>query len=233
MASQLSKLSPIRISGEVLPPPQLFVNIPMLHRILEEVLNDWLRAVEPYQRQIDSAEGDAEKLPAALSGFVDLQPFLLKCLFSYAFFFVAADDAYAHFYAQLNLANRLSGHKVPHSKPPNKPPFINKISTIRDIAIAHFPSKKARALDAYAAMSWQPMALSFQRGECPNLEELTFAPGRFRGTEASGQSLESQDLEVSGVRTTHIDHCMPYLEELDKVCCDYLRALQFTTKSGP
>lgn len=59
-----------------------------------------------------------------------------------------------------------------------------------------------------------------------NLEKLTFSPGRFRGTDASGQRVVSQDLEVSGVKTAHYDHCLPYLNRYDEVCCAYLQALQ-------
>ena len=108
MASTLANPSPLTVCGKVLPTPQLFQNIPILHRILEEVLEDWLRAVEPYQRQIDSAEGDLAKLSAVSSGFVELQPSLLKSLFSYTFFFVAADNAYAYFYRELNQTMELS-----------------------------------------------------------------------------------------------------------------------------
>ncbi len=124
MASTLANLSPITVCGKVLPTPQLFQNIPMVHRMLEEVLEDWLRAVEPYQRQIDSVEGDSAKLSAVSSGLVELQPSLLKSLFSYAFFFAAADNAYAYFYRELNQANNLSGIRLGHRKPPTKTPYV-------------------------------------------------------------------------------------------------------------
>ena len=87
MASTLANLSPITVCGKVLPTPQLFQNIPMVHRMLEEVLEDWLRAVEPYQRQIDSAEGDSAKLSAVFvrfSGVAALfveEPLFLRLLF--------------------------------------------------------------------------------------------------------------------------------------------------------
>ena len=228
MASGLTNLSPITVGGKRLPTPQLFTNIPMLHGILEEVLEDWLRAVEPYQMQVDDADDNSAMLFAGVSGFAELQPSLLKCLFSYAFFFVATDNAYEHLYAELNRANNVSGLNLNHGKPPTETPFVKKIRMIRNIAIAHFPakpSKKVSALDAFSAMSWQPMSLSWSTEDRPDLEKLTFAPGNFRGTDASGQSIQSQDLEVPGVRTAHY-HCLPYLNQYDKVCCDYLQALQ-------
>lgn len=226
MTSNLGDLSPIEVRGERLPTPHIFNNIPMLHRILEEVLEDWLRAVEPYQKRIDISGDEGSKTFAVASGFMDLQPLLLKCLFSYTFFFVAADNAYAYFYRELNRANNLLGLKLKHGKPPKKSSFITKIGTIRDIAIAHFPSEKADPIDAVAAMSWQPMALSYESGGHPNLEELTFAPGWFRGKDASGRVIQSRDLEVPGVKTAHTKYCLPYLEQYDMVCCEYLCALR-------
>ena len=228
MTSGLTNLSPLTVSGEKLPTPQLFHNIPMLHRILEEVVEDWLRAVEPYQRQVDDADDESAMIWASASGFMELQPVLLKCLFSYAFFFVSADNAYGHLYEDLNQANRVSGLKVKHDKPPKDTSFIEKIRVIRDISIAHFPGKPTKRrspLDVFAAMTWQPMGLSWSKGERPDLETLTFGSGHFTGTDDEGQKIKSQDLEVPGLTIAHSQHCLPYLNQYDKMCCDYLRAL--------
>ena len=184
-----------------------------------------MRAVEPYQSQIDSAVDDTARLNAVLSGIMNLQRPFLKSLFSYALFFVATDQAYEHLYKELDDANYLSGLKLKHSKPPKKSSFVEKIYTIRNISIAHFPSKKPSVIDGLAAMSWQPMALSSKLGDYPDLEKLTFAPGRFRGTDSTGKRIESKDLEVSGVKTAHYDHCLPYLERYDELCYRYLKAL--------
>ncbi|MEK7682387.1 MAG: hypothetical protein AAB369_06105, partial [Chloroflexota bacterium] len=70
MTSALANLPPVVVSGGVLPPPQLLANLPMLHRFLTEVVEDWLRAVKPYQEQIDRTKGD---LHAALTAFMELQ----------------------------------------------------------------------------------------------------------------------------------------------------------------
>ena len=227
MASGLKDLSPVTVGNSRLPTPQLLSNIPMLLLFLKEVVEDWKRAVKPYQKTVDDADGDSARLFAVGSGFMELQPQLLKCLFSYAFFFVATGNAYRQLYEDLNQANRISGLNLKHGKPPRDTPFVEKIRLIRNISIAHFPgtlSKKVSHLDAYAAMSWQPMSLGWSTGSRPDLEKLTFAPGRFRGTDASGQRVESKDLEVPGVRAAHAE-CLPYLNEYDKMCCDYLKAL--------
>ena len=228
MASGLMNLTTITVGKKVLPTPQLLENIPILHRILEEVVEDWMRAVEPYQRRVDEADDVSAMIWAGASGFMELQPLLLKCLFSYAFFFVSADNAYGRLYENLNQANRVSGLKVKHGKPPKDTPFIEKIRLIRDISIAHFPgrpTKKVSALDAYAAMSWQPMALSWSKGGRPDLEKLAFGSGHFGVTDDSGQRIKSQDLEVPGLTIAHSQHCLPYLNQYDEMCCDYLQAL--------
>ncbi len=228
MASGLTDLETITVDNKTFPTPLLRTNIVMLHRILEEVVEDWLRAVEPYQRQVDDADDDSAMMIAGATGFGELQPLLLKCLFSYAFFFVAADNAYRRLYEDLNQANRISGLHVRHDKKPKDTPFIEKIRWIRNNAIAHLPgraSKKLSYLDAFAAMSWQPMSLGWSTGSRPDLEKLTFGAGRFGATDASGQRVESKDIEVPGVRVAH-KHCLLYLEQYDKMCCDYLETLQ-------
>ena len=233
MASGLKDLSPVTVGNSRLPTPQLLSNIPMLHLILEEVVEDWLRAVKPYQKKVDDADSESAMILAMGSGFMELQPQLLKCLFSYAFFFVATDEAYKRLYEELNQANKDPGLRLQHGKPPQETPFVKKIRTIRNIAIAHFsakPSKKVSAIDAFAAMSWQPMSLGWSEGSRPDLEKLTFGSGGFSGTDDSGQSVESKDLEVPGVRAAH-KHCLPYLNQYDKMCCDYLEALHATWAS--
>lgn len=226
MASNLNTLSPITVGGRRLPTPQLFTNIPILHCILAEVVDDWLRAVEPYQMDVDAAGTESERLFVVSSGMGELQPSFLKCLFSYAFFFVSADHAYANFYRELNRANNLSGVRIQHRSPPKKSPFVSKIVNIRNISIAHMPSAKAEPINAAAGMEWKPMSLSYPNGGRPDLEKLAFGSGRLRFTDATGESRQSLDLEVEGMKTPHFEHCLPYLEQYDKACCEYLHALQ-------
>ena len=227
MASNLANLSSVIVSGRTMPPPQLLQNIPTLHWILEQVVEDWLRAVEPYQAQIDRmGSNPVMSFNHSLDGFSELQAPFLKCLFSYAFFFVAADTAYKNLLRRLNRARDLSGLNLTSPNPPCQKPFVKKVRTIRNIAIAHISSGDMDSIDNFSAMTWNPMSLSSVSGGRPDLEKLTFAPGYFRGTDASGQDVRSQDLEVSGLKTPHYGYCLPYLESYDKICCDYLKALQ-------
>jgi hypothetical protein len=225
MASKLSGIGTVTISsgGSTVtePAPQLLSNLPLLHSILDDVNQDWHRAVAPYEARM-AASTNPEMVMA--EAFLALQPALLKCLFSYAFFFVAADQAYAALYASLNRANMTA--MVPHGRPPSPTPLVKKAHLIRDVSIAHFPSRKATPIDAWAGMSWQPMSLSSGTGGAWNLRNLTFGPGRLRVTDASGNVLaEAKDFEVSGLDTLH-QECLAYLELFDTVCVDYLIQLR-------
>ena len=131
MTSKLANLSPVIVSGRTMPPPQVLQNIPTLHWILEQVVEDWLRAVEPYQVQIDKMGSNPDMLfTNILDGFSELQAPFLKCLFSYAFFFVAVDTAYTNLLRRLNRARDLFGLNLESPSAPSREPFVKKISTI-------------------------------------------------------------------------------------------------------
>ena len=147
MACNLETLSPIAVHGGKLPSPQLFNNIPILHWTRVEVVEAWSRAVEPYQVSVDTAETESAQRFAVGTGFMESQTAMLKCLYSYAFFFVSANNAYGNFYKELNRANNLPGLNLKHSRPPQKTPFVTKIANIRDISVAHIPSETFAELD--------------------------------------------------------------------------------------
>ena len=143
LASNLEDLSPVRVCGETLPHPLLFGNIPMIHDFLEQVLADWLRAVEPYQRQVDRAQKGDQQTIAAATALLELHHTWLKCLFSYAFFFRAADEAYEEFYAGLNKAN-LQPFALGHAA------LCLLRKRIRNVSIAHTPVRGR----VHAAQLW-------------------------------------------------------------------------------
>ena len=176
MTSKLANLTPVIVSPRTIPTPELLKNIPTLHQMLELTIADWLRAVEPYQIPVDETESiPSMSLASSLDGFEELQIYFLKCLFSYASLFVAADNAYGSLFEELNRANDGSGLRLEHGRPPRKAdPVVKKIRLIRNISIAHFPSKTGSAIDNFAAMNWQPMSLSWASGNSPDLERMTF-----------------------------------------------------------
>jgi hypothetical protein len=212
MASNLKGQSPVTIATgdvtECLPAVQLFENIPTLHQVLQEVVNDWHRGVQPYNARIAAGEESAEYVVGL--ALLELQPTLLKCLFSYAFFFVATERAYAGFYAGLNRANKLASLNVKHAKPLRRTPLVEKAQLIRDWSIAHFPSEKANRIDAYGAMLWAPMTLSQPNDGTWDLKTLTFGGFRLRYTDESGRTVQSRDLQVQGLDELH-QECLAYL----------------------
>jgi hypothetical protein len=233
MASNLKGQSPVTVAtGGVtsLPAVQLFENIPTLHQVLQEIVNDWHRGVQPYNARIAAGQESAEYVIGLAC--LELQPTLLKCLFSYVFFFVAADHAYAGFYAGLNRANELASLHVKHAKPPHHTPLVEKARLIRNWSIAHFSSAKANRIDAYAAMSWTPLTLSRPHEGPWDLKTLTFGGFRLRYTDESGRTVQSRDLQVQGLDELH-QECLAYLEAYDKMCIDYLAALRTALNATP
>jgi hypothetical protein len=148
----------------------------------------------------------------------------LKCLFSYVFFFVAADRAYGVLYASLNRANKAAVVKAKHAKPPQRSALVEKAQSVRDWSIAHFPSEKASNIDAHAAMSWTPITLSKPSDGAWDLRALTFGGFRLSYTDDTGATAQSRDLELQGLDALHWE-CLGYLEAYDRMCCEYLANL--------
>jgi hypothetical protein len=226
--SDLTSLSPLWVGNDRIPGPQISENIDTLRNILDLVVEDWRGAVEPYQRESDKNP----KGYLAPGWFLELQPAFLKCLFSYALFTIALKEAYEKVYSQLDRANRELNLRVKKPKKPNEIAVISKLLMIRNCSIAHFPSDRASQIDAFAAMSWTPMAINWSSGKV-DIEQLTFNPGRWRAkNQVTGEEVESQDLEVRGLVSPHRD-CSRYLDSYGKACEDYLRALHKAQSNQP
>jgi hypothetical protein len=98
----------------------LFSNIALLWDILELVVQDWKREVTPVQAATGGATNENERVSlTTLQAFVNLQPCYLKCLFSYAMFFIALEGAYHEFHQELQALNRKPFLRIKHDKPPN------------------------------------------------------------------------------------------------------------------
>jgi len=220
----LKDLRPIQlIDGDQLisgPPMQVMMNLPILHRILAMTLDDWHRAVAPYEARINGGRENPELV--AGQACLELHPAFLKSLFSYVLFFIAADQAYETVWESLRRLNKVA--RVDSGKKPRRTPLIQKAQTIRNWSIAHFPSKWASEVDRVAAMLWIPMALSKPSGGEWDLKELTFGGFRLTHTDAEGNVTQSRDLEVQGLDALH-QTCMTYLDEFDSVCANFLAAL--------
>ncbi len=232
MTTSLNNLQPVLVSDsdgnkELLPLPELFSKFELLHYFLDEVLEDWKKASAPYQAKIDAVSGDSVfSLPAA-DAFLKLQPIFLKCLFSYAVFFFATDSAYNLFYSQLDRANKISGLKVKHKKPPRKSNTIRKLKNIRNLSIVHIGSpKETSEIDKLSAIAWQPMSWRRKSNETWNINNMEFGGFQRIRRAPDGTVLEkSQEITVSSLVDLH-NECIQYLESFDKVCAEYLLLLQ-------
>jgi hypothetical protein len=208
------------------PTPALFSNIPMLRKFLELTVEDWRLAASPFQSRIDNSLTESEQFYHKGKAFVDLQPYYLKCLFSYVTFFVALEHAYHLFYSELNVLNKESFLRVPHNKPPKKNAYIEKVRRVRNISIAHIGSDKANSkVTASAAMMWKPMTWGAELGQPWNLDNMTFGEFKIVVRDPAGTVVEqSDDLEIRGIIEVDV-MCTAYLDEYEEVCADFLHAI--------
>lgn len=237
MATSLTDKRPILVTDsngkkELLPLPELFSKFDLLHYFLDETLEDWKRASLPYQSKIDSSSENSDFPALAAYAFLELQPIFLKCVFSYAMFFVAADSAYNLFYSQLNRANNISGLHVKHKKPPKKNATIKKLKMVRDWSIVHIGSQKASEVDKLSAISWRPISWRRKSDESWDVNELTFGAFQRIRRDADGTVLaKSQDIELPGLPDLH-DECKEYFEKFDEVCTEYLDMLHIVLSAN-
>ncbi|MFZ1508774.1 MAG: hypothetical protein WAV74_18550 [Anaerolineae bacterium] len=189
------------------------------------VAQDWKREVTPLQEAVNSSLNENEELFHMTKAFSSLQPLYLKCLFSYAVFFIAIEGAYDRFYEELNALNQKPFFRVKHNKKPKPTAYVEKVRMIRNISIAHIGSKKERAANSAAAMMWQPMTLSKKTNESWNLDSMAFGAMKLTLRDATGTAIDqSDDLEIKGVLDLD-KQCKQYLDEYDSICSDYLKAI--------
>lgn len=210
-----------------MPSPNLLMNIPMMWDMLKMTVQDWEREVASLQERIDNSSSEDEETYFLTQAFINLQPYYLKCLFSYIMLFCSLEDAYDLLYQQINKLNKNPCFQIQHEKKPIANSYINKVRKIRNISIAHVgnPKKKYSKIDSLAAMSWLPMTLSKQADSSWDVEKLTFGSGKHIRNNESGSVLEeSSDFEINGILEVH-SQCMKYIDKYDKVCADNLHGI--------
>ena len=189
------------------------------------VTQDWKREVTPLQETINNSSNENEKWFHVAEAFSSLQPLYLKCLFSYALFFIALEGAYERFYEELNALNKEPFFRVEHNKKPKPTAYVNKVKMIRNISIAHIGSKNVRAVTSAAAMMWQPLTLCNEPNASWNIDSMTFGAFKLVLRDATGIVIhQSDDLEIKGIPVLD-KQCKQYLDEFDRICSDYLKAI--------
>ncbi len=228
---KIGSIGPVCYTNDIIsthlryPEPNLFTNIPLLWEILEIVVKDWRREIDPIQEQINNAKTEAEELYFVGHTFINLQTQYLKCIFSYIFFFTALEEAYDLFYCELNKLNKEPVFKVAHDKQPKRNDYIKKVRLVRNISIAHIGSRKTSKINSRAGMMWLPFSLGGKLGEKNNLDNLAFCNGKLISHDAEGNIIEkSTDLSIKGIPELQ-RYCTEYLNEYDNVCAKYLEAI--------
>lgn len=210
-----------------LPNPMLFSNIPLLWNIISMVVQDWERESTPFQETINKSTSEGERLFHVLQSFMKLQPYFLKCLFSYTLFFVSLENAYDLLYAELNALNRRLGIRVKHEKRPKPSQYIKKVKRIRDLSIAHMGShKKASEVNVFSAMLWQPLTWITDSSGPWHVNEITFGNGEIISRDSQGNLLgKSDDHKIQGISEMNI-YCMEYINEYDRICAEYFNNIK-------
>lgn len=199
----------------------LFTNIPLVRQFLSLIVQDWKGRLAPEQLKVDSASED--RVPLIVGAlFGELQPYYLKCLFSYVMMFCSLDKAYAKFYKELGQLNRDAKLAVSPPQAPARTSYIRKVKTIRDISIAHMISDQASPIDAAAAAMWQPMTIQKNAEGKWDLGEMTFGALRLTGTDTKTRvSIKSADFRIQGIEELNT-HCLAFIDKWDTVCSSYL-----------
>ena len=230
--SNLSALGPIqRINikdntGMRIPHATWFINIPILRGVLGLVIQDWKREVAPHQSVVDSAATESQKFILAATASSDLKLYFFKGVFSYVMLFIALQEAYGKFYAELDELNQKLSLQVEHDIVPEINEYIKKIRRIRNLAVAHLGSSKEKNLaNRLAGMLWEPTSLGKRSAGSWNLELVTFGPMQIKMSDASGNAMrKSDDFEIRIPEMN--DQCVAFLDEYDRVCSDYLKEIK-------
>jgi hypothetical protein len=209
-----------------IPDPSWFGNIRLLREFLGLVVRDWTREVVPYQNAVDSGATEDERLLRMAKAFLELQPYFLKCLFSYCVFFVSLQCAYEQFYSELNALNRETSLKVSHDSCPKTNEYIEKVRRIRNLSVAHPGSRREVNLaNRSLSMQWQPMSLHKMFTESWDLNAMTFGGFQVTMRDALGNITgKSDDFKIVGILEMD-GQCSTYLDEYDRVCAAYLNAI--------
>ncbi len=207
-----------------MPNPSFFSNIILLREFLNLVVQDWDRAVKPYQDEIAECEDENQEIFTLARGFGGaLQTQFLKCLFSYVFFFVSLEGAYESFYSQLNKINEKPFLRVKHQKRPKPSFYIKKVRIVRSLAIAHIGSTKGKEVDLAAAIMWQQLSIRKSAEESWDLNKMCFGGVSLHFKDIDGNVIEeSSDMEIEGIHELNTE-CMDYIKQFDEVCYTYLK----------
>jgi hypothetical protein len=209
------------------PTSPVSINIPVLWKILDQVVGDWHLAAEEHQ-MAGSAESDEKRLSFLTNAIESVKPRFIQCLFSYISFFFMLENGYHFIYSELNELNMTPALRLPHRKPPEQPEFIENLWAIRNYSIAHWAgTEQKKRIDSAAGRGWgMCFSASDATGWDWDIEKLQLGNIRIcREDENAGITERSFNLGTKSIPEMHII-CTSYLGEFDEVCTEYLDAIK-------
>lgn len=203
------KATATSIMMDMIPDISIILGMIDLWIILEQIVQDWIHEVEKHQCEIDTLTGD-EKRQAVSEAFSDIKPRYIQCLFSYIIFFLMIENGYKMISSQLNKfgSNHWRDKKVTF---PERTAFIKKVVTVRHYSIAHWAApERKHPTDAKAGLYW---GLSWPADD---IEKIEFGHGNLRG---------AKPRDLPPILDVHSE-CKAYLQDLDKICTEHLKAIK-------
>ena len=225
--SEFKDLKPIERIDQVndkiviIPNPFLLSDISMLHKFLDLVVEDWQRAVAPFQEKIDDAKNQNQKRYQILQSYMKVKPVFLKCLFSYLFFFRSLDLAYEKAYCELEDLH-LGFPFVLFGLKPKRTNYIQNIIKLRNIAITHLLSDREKnQANKLHAMNWDLNVIAIKEENSFQLIDITFQDFKSVITGPDGEKIESDLTGINGIPEMH-QKCSDYLLKYNETCWNFL-----------
>jgi hypothetical protein len=210
LVSRISFIQPIKIvysSGEVkiIPKQLLQNNVSLLHNFLDLEIEDWNRVSSPVQKDIDETSEKGALIFTGIEAFIKLEPYFLKCLFSYAFFFVSLENCYKNLYNELIELGKNPKYRVEHSKRPRRSPDLENLFRVRNWSIAHIGEANTKNKeDKIALMSWTPVLVSKINSNSWDYNKILFETLNVRINPADGGLINTNSkLELPDILTLH------------------------------
>ena len=219
----IRKIQLLNNEDAVIPDPLLLADISILSDMLKLIVQDWEREYAPFQESLNLTISHKAKLSLAIPWFLKIQPLYLKCLLSYALFFVSLQNAYEILYEELKHFNNTLKLGVNLAKQPTNNSFIKKIRRVRNLSIAHLRSdKEPNKANVTSSMMWQPLTMTINdSGIC----EIIFGNGRITSYDHDGNCIEKSDdfqVEIGDM----IMQCTKYINEYEQVCGEYISKIK-------
>lgn len=214
MASKLEGIWPINVIDHempgawVTPDASTLGNIPLLRKILDQIVQDWKSEAAKYNLPASRRARDHVRSTLFFDAVDMIIPRFIQSLFSYIVFFFMVENGYHLVYSRLNKLNDDLGLHLPHGRLPQRTEFRERLWLVRNFSVAHWSgTENKRRLDSSAGRDW-----GIFWNQNASLEELQFG-----ATGVSG----SKNRQLEPLPEIH-RLCSLYLDEFDEVCANYL-----------